>query len=450
MIKTLNCSFAKAFSGSVGSEMYAWCEDLFPINRSLTGAGVRETLGYLSGLIQDIQVMSIDSGTQVFDWFVPEEWNIGEAYVEDESGKRVIDIRDNNLHVVGYSTAVDKTLSLDELKLHLHTLPDQPNLIPYVTSYYQKNWGFCLSQNQLNEMPRGRYRAVIESEHKTGSLVYGEVMIPSTVTTHEEIFLSTYICHPSMANNELSGPVVTTALIRALQALPHRRYNYRIIFIPETIGSIVYLSRNLQVLKNNTVAGFNVTCVGDDRAYSLLPSRLGNTLSDAAARNTLAALEPSFVEYPWTARGSDERQYCHPGIDLPVASIMRTKYGEYPEYHTSADTLGDVVTAKGLFGGYTALLQTIEAIEKNFYPVSVSLGEPQLGRRGLYPQLSTLERSKSADLLLHLLTWADGRHSLIDIAEKAGLPARDLFEPAKILLEESLITAEMRPRDEGL
>lgn len=447
MIKTLNCNFEDAFSGSVGSEMYAWCEDLFPINRSLTGAGVRETLRYLSGLVHDLQIMSIGSGERVFDWIVPEEWNVGAAYIEDESGKRVIDIEDNNLHVVGYSTAVDKILSLDELKPYLHTLPDQPDLIPYITSYYHKNWGFCLSQNQLDEMPAGRYRAVIESEHKNGSLVYGEMIIPSTIATHEEIFISTYICHPSMANNELSGPVVTTALIRALQALPHRRYNYRIIFIPETIGSIVYLSRHLQDLKNNMVAGFNVTCVGDDRAYSLLPSRLGNTLSDVAARNTLGAMEPRFIEYPWTERGSDERQYCHPGIDLPVASIMRTKYGEYPEYHTSADTLGDVVTADGLFGGYKALLQTIEAIEKNFYPVSVSLGEPQLGRRGLYPELSSLERSRSADLLLHLLTWADGRHSLIDIAEKAGLPVKDLCEPAKILLEESLITAEMCSKD---
>jgi aminopeptidase-like protein len=450
MIKTLNCSFGDAFSESVGSDMYSWCEDLFPINRSLTGAGVRETLRYLSGLVQDLQIMSIDSGERVFDWIVPEEWNIWAAYIEDESGERVIDITDNNLHVVSYSTAVDKILSLDELKLHLHTLPDQPDLIPYVTSYYEKNWGFCLSQNQLNEMPKGRYRAVIKSKHKKGSLLYGELIIPSTGRTREEIFISTYICHPSMANNELSGPVVTTALIRALQALPHRRYNYRIIFIPETIGSIVYLSRHLQDLKNNTVAGFNVTCVGDDRAYSLLPSRLGNTLSDAAARNTLGAMEPNYIEYPWTERGSDERQYCHPGIDLPVASIMRTKYGEYPEYHTSADKLGDVVTADGLLGGYAALLQTIEAIEKNFYPVSVSLGEPQLGRRGLYPQLSTLERSKSADLLLHVLTWADGRHSLIDIAEKAGCAVKDLYEPAKILLGESLITAEIRSKDEDL
>lgn len=450
MMKILNGSFGDALSVSTGLEMYAWCEDLFPINRSLTGAGVRETLCYLSELVQDLQIVSINSGEKVFDWTVPEEWNIEAAYIEDESGERVIDMTDNNLHVVGYSTAVDTILSLEELKPHLYTLPDQPDFIPYVTSYYEKNWGFCLSQNQLNAMPSGRYRAVIKSEHTTGSLIYGEIMIPSTLGTHEEIFLSTYICHPSMANNELSGPVVTTALVRALQALSHRRYNYRIIFVPETIGSIVYLSRHLQELKNNMVAGFNVTCVGDDRAYSLLPSRLGDTLSDAAARNTLRAMQPNYVEYPWTERGSDERQYCHPGVDLPVTSIMRTKYGEYPEYHTSADTLGDVVTADGLFGGYAAILQTIEAIEKNFYPVSVSLGEPQLGRRGLYPQLSTVQRSKSADLLLHLLTWADGRHSLIEIAEKACLPVKDLYDPAKTLLSESLIKAEMHPRDEDL
>jgi aminopeptidase-like protein len=372
----------------------------------------------------------------VFDWTVPDEWTIHSAYIEDEVGQKIIDFANNNLHVVGYSEPVDQWLDLEVLDEHLYSLPDQPNAIPYVTSYYQRRWGFCLSHNMRERLKPGRYRAVIDSELKPGVLNYGELLIPGK--SDEEVFISTYVCHPSMANNELSGPVVTTAIAQWIQALPERRYTYRIVFIPETIGSLVYLSRHLDHLKQHVIAGFNVTCIGDDRAYSYLPSRAGDTLSDQAAKHVLRHIDPQFVSYSWLDRGSDERQYCAPGVDLPIATIMRSKYGEYPEYHTSLDDL-NLVTPAGLKGGYLALKLALEVIEQNVFPKITVLGEPQLGKRGLYPNISKKRLSGGTQTLMNLLTYCDGKRTLLEIADLIGQPMWDLVPLVEQLKEYGLL-----------
>jgi len=416
--------------------MHGWAKDLFPISRSLTGPGVRETLKYIQNLIPELKICSVPSGTQAFDWVAPDEWTIRDAFIDDSAGNRLVDFKKNNLHVVGYSEPVDLWLTLEELKQHLHSLPNQPDAIPYVTSYYSRNWGFCLTHEQFNSLAPGQYHVVIDTDLKPGVLNYGEIILPGELD--QEIFLSTYICHPSMANNELSGPVVTSAIAQWLSSLEKRRYTYRIIFIPETIGSLVYLSKNLNHLKKHVIAGFNITCVGDDRCYSYLPSRNGKTLSDKVALHVLKHTDPEFKRYTWLNRGSDERQYCAPGVDLPIATIMRSKYGEYPEYHTSLDDLS-LVTPTGLEGGYNVLRKALEIIEKNVHLKSTVLGEPQLGKRGLYPTLSTKESGMQVRTLMNMLTYCDGQYSLLEIAELIGVPFWELEPLVDKLIDHDLL-----------
>jgi aminopeptidase-like protein len=423
-------------STSEGEFCHDLAKRLFPICRSLTGPGVRQTLEIITELLPGLIVHAVPSGTRAFDWTVPEEWTIRDAYIENESGQRIVDFRRNNLHVVGYSTPVDEWLSRDELDRHLHSLPELPNAIPYVTSYYARRWGFCLTHAQRINLPHGRYRAVVDADLQPGVLNYGELVLPGQLGT--EVFVSTYVCHPSMANNELSGPVVATALARWLMAMEHRRYTYRFVFIPETIGSIVYLSRQLDHLKRHVVAGFNVTCIGDERCYSYVPSRAGDTLADRAALHVLRHIDPSFRRYSWLDRGSDERQYCAPGVDLPVATITRSKYLEYPEYHTSLDDL-NLVTPVGLQGGFDALRRAIEVIENDCRIRTTVLAEPQLGKRGLYPTLGTKDSGREARAMMNLLSYADGHRSLLEIAEITDEPHHRLVALLRPLVEAGLI-----------
>ena len=417
--------------------MYRLAEELFPINRSITGDGVRKTLSILNEHVKNLDVFEVPSGTQVLDWVVPKEWSIVSGYILTPSGRKICDFNENNLHVVGYSIPVDDSVSLAELEKHLYSLPDQPDAIPYVTSYYAKRWGFCISHKQRMLLEEGIYKVKIDSSLFDGYLTYGELIIKGE--TDKEVLISTYVCHPSMANNELSGPVVVTYLAKWLQSLQSRKYTYRIIFIPETIGSITYLSKNINQMQKNIIAGFNVSCVGDNRSYSYLPSRNGGTLSDKVAKHILKWIDPDYVAYSWSERGSDERQYCAPGVDLPIASIMRTKYGKYPEYHTSLDDLKNVVTPDGLEGGYEALRLSIEAIENNCYPKVTVLGEPQLGKRGLYPTISTKNSASKTRLLSDLITWSDGNHSLLEIAEKSNVPIWELYPLIKKLQTSNLL-----------
>lgn len=424
----------------IGAKIHEFAYDLWPLNRSLTGEGVRNTLERIRNHLPNLVIKSISSGTKAFDWKIPQEWFVREAYIITPQGEKICDFSKNNLHLLGYSTPFKGKMSLNELKKHLYTIPEQPDAIPYITSYYSERWGFCLSQDEYNNLVDGEYQIKIDSNLFNGELNYGELIIPGK--SKKEVFISTYICHPSMANNELSGPTVVTFLGKWLE-LCEREYTYRIIFIPETIGSIAYLSINHEDLKNNVFAGYNVSCVGDDRAYSYVPSRNGSTISDEIAKHVLKWTDRKFVSYSWLDRGSDERQYCSPGIDLPIASILRTKYGEYPEYHTSLDNLEDVVTAEGLDGGYWAIRKALEIIERNKKFKVTVFCEPQMGKRGLYPTLSTKKSGEEVRLMMDFISLCDGITSLLNIAELLNVPTWDLYDLVdKLLVHELIIAVE--------
>ena len=418
-------------------DIFDLANTLFPLNRSLTGNGVRETLAIIKRLIPKLKIIEVISGTKAFDWTIPLEWNIESAYLVGPDGKKFCDYSENNLHLVGYSEPVSKKLKLEELQSHLHSLPGQPNAIPYVTSYYEDNWGFSISQNDRDKLLDGEYKVCIEGTKSNGHLTYGELILKGK--SKKEILISTYICHPSMANNEVSGICVATFLAKWISEQTNRFYTYRIIFIPETIGSIYYLSRHKKYLKKKVIAGFNVTCIGDDRNYSYLPSRNGQTISDKIAKHVLHRIDPSFRIYSWSDRGSDERQYCAPKIDLPVATIMRTKYGDYPEYHTSLDTLGTVVTKEGLQGGLNALKDALLCLESNYYPVALHDCEPHLRKRDLSPKISIKSNYSNSKLLLDILTWSDGTNSVLEIAEKIGHNMLDIIPYLEVLEKQKLL-----------
>jgi len=426
-----------------GELIYNLINDLFMITRSLTGEGVRDTLAKIKKEhLMNLTIYEIGTGVEVNDWIIPKEWNINSAFIKNSCGKKVIDLRNNNLHVVGYSKPVNKIMSLSELNNHLYSLPDKPDAIPYVTSYYKEDWGFCLSENQRMNLDEKKYHVVIDSTLKNGSLTYADLKIPGQQS--EEVFFSTYICHPSMANNELSGPGVATYIAKYLSARENR-YTYRFVFAPETIGSIVYLSKNIEELKMNVVASFNLTCVGDDKTLSFMPSRKGNTYTDKVARHVLENQEQAFISYSFMKdRGSDERQYCAPGVDLPMVSIMKSKYGEYPEYHTSLDNM-DFISSEGLGSSYRIHLECINIIENNYYYKSTCIGELFLSKRGKNYMVVGGKENKSsisAKRILDVMACCDGENDIIDIAELLGVYAGDLIEVFEELNKDGLLVKE--------
>ena len=422
-----------------GLTMLKWMKDIWNFPRSLTGHGTHATLEYLRQINKDLTIHQIKSGTKVFDWEIPDEWNIYDAYIEHESGKRFAEFSKSNLHVLGYSTPCNTKVSLVELLRHIYTQPDQPNVIPYVTSYYKERWGFCMSENDKRSLPKGKYHVVIDAKKGPGVLEIADLVIKGK--NSKEIFFSTYICHPSMANNELSGPVLSSALIQYIKSkYPNPIYSYRFVFAPETIGSITYLSEHLKNLQEKVVCGFTLSCVGDERAYSHIESRMGNSLADKALQASLIDLD-NVVAYTFLERGSDERQYCAPGVDIPLCGFSRTKYGEYPEYHTSLDNLESVVTPQGLNGGYWAIRRAIEAVERNKKFKVTILCEPQMGKRGLYPTLSTKNSGKEVRLMMNFISLCDGESSLLEIAEKLNVPIWDLYEMVEKLENNNLISA---------
>ncbi len=407
-----------------GERMYKFAGDLFPICRSITGEGVVKTLSMISDYISaKMTIHQVPSGTQVFDWTVPKEWKIRQAYIEDEQKSKIIDFQKNNLHVMGYSAPVDKWVDLDELKKYIYTQKDQPDVIPYVTSYYKERFGFCMSENQKNSLKEGRYHMYVDSELFDGNLTYGEVVLPGQ--TQEEIFFSTYTCHPSMANNECSGPALAAELINWIDKRKDNRYTYRFIFIPETIGSITYLSRNLEHLKKHMKAGFVLTCVGDDREYSIVESKYADTLADKVLENVLSYHAPQYKRYSFLNRSSDERQYNAVGVGLPVVAFSRSKCGEYPEYHTSLDDM-TLVSESGFQGAFDVMTQVIEALEYNYnYKINI-VCEPQLGKRGLYPTISQKGSYDEVMAIKDFIAYADGRNDLIDISNIIKVPVKRL------------------------
>jgi len=421
-----------------GHEMHNLVRRLFPICRSITGKGVRQTLHILSEVVP-LVIKEVPSGTKVFDWVIPDEWNINDAYVKDAEGNRVIDFRRSNLNIVNYSVPFEGTLSLEELREHLHTLPDQPQLIPYVTSYYTRRWGFCLAHNEYERLKEGIYEVRIDSTLEAGSLTYGELFIEGEIDN--EILLSTSICHPSMANNELSGPVVTAYIVKHLLTNGKKPYySHRVLFMPERIGSLTYLHFNLEHLKRKVSGGYVITCVGDPGNFSYLKTRQGNSLVDRVSLHVLKHKAEGFRLYDFLDRGSDEIQYNYPGIDLNVGSLMRTKYGEYPEYHTSGDDL-DFVSPIGLKGSLEMYKCCLNVFENNRIYVNTLLCEPQLSKRNLISGLSKkgVQSRQIQRIIMNILAYCDGNHDLLSIADKMEKPIWELFPVVKKLLRHKLI-----------
>ena len=419
--------------------MFHLAERLFPICRSITGNGFRQSLGMIREILPEMEVTEVPSGTQVFDWIVPKEWNIRGGWIRRKSGETVVDFEDSNLHIVGYSLPIHTTISREELLEHVYTIPEQPDLIPYVTSYYKERWGFCMTEKQKQALTDEEYEVMIDSTLEDGSLTYGELVLPGE--TQDEILVSTYLCHPSMANDELSGPCVQTALVKYLKSLPKRKYTYRFLWNPETIGSIAYLSRNWEWLQQHVKAAFVLSCVGDDRTYSMVCSKYADTLADRVLENVLKFHYPDFERYSFLERGSDERQFGSAGIDLPVCGFCRSKYQKFPEYHTSADNLS-LISPEGLTGAYEVMVKVVNALENNGYYQMECKCEPQLGKRGLYPTISRKGSNYSVRTMQHFIAYADGRNDLIEISNILGTPVDELIPIKDKLMEHQLLTVK--------
>ena len=429
----------KEIPGNSGESMISLITELYPINRSITGDGVRETLRKLQGHI-DLQIREVPTGTKVFDWEIPREWNIRSAHIEDSHGNRIVNFDDHNLHVVGYSTPVNRTMTLEDLKPHLHSLPDKPDWIPYRTSYYNDDWGFCLAHKSLCAMEDDQYKVVIDSVLVDGSLTYGELLLPGE--DEEEIVIFAHTCHPSLCNDNLSG--ISLAVHLAAELAKHEtHYSYRFVFAPATIGSITWLAQNKDGL-GRIAGGLVLSVIGDDGPLVYKQSRRSNSEMDRAAEYVLKThFQDSRIE-PFSPWGYDERQFCSPGINLPVGRLTRTPHGEYPEYHTSADDLS-IVEAKSLSDSLVAVWQILEVFESNVRYINTQpFGEPQLGRRGLYRKLGGYQDVADRQLaMLWILNQSDGTNSILDIAEKAGMP----FELVRSVVDDLLGVELLRPTD---
>ena len=418
-----------------GEKMHELIRDLYPICRSITGDGVRLTLEQIKRHIP-VSVHEVPSGTRVFDWTVPREWNIKDAYIVTPKGEKIAEFRKNNLHVLNYSIPVHKKVMLDELRQHLFTLPSHPDWIPYRTSYYKENWGFCLAHTQAEALLDGEYKVIINSRLEDGHLSYGELLIPGEST--EEVLLSCHVCHPSLCNDNLSGMALTTFLAKYMLKRK-TRYTYRFLFIPGTIGSITWLALN-EDQANNIKHGFVVTCVGDGGPFTYKKSRRGRAEVDRAVMHVLAHSREGFVEIDFYPYGYDERQYCSPGFNLAVGSLSRSSHGQYPEYHTSADNL-DLVRPEYLQESFETYIDVIDVIENNRTYVNLNPKcEPQLGKRGLYSNVGATASGKFKEMaLLWVLNLSDGEHDLLQIAERSGEPFSEIHAAAVALLRGGLL-----------
>jgi aminopeptidase-like protein len=410
---------------------------LFPICRSITGDGLRRSLAMLGNVATGMRIHEVPSGTPVLDWIVPNEWNIRDAYVKSAAGERVIDFQKHTLHVLNYSTPVQRRMSLDELRPHLYSLPEQPELIPYRTSYYREHWGFCLSHNALQALQPGDYEVCIDSTLAPGSLSYGEVLLPGE--SMEQVLFTAHVCHPSLANDNLSGSVVCAHLARRLAALPRRRYSYRFVFAPGTIGAITWLAQNpdaADLIKHGLV----VTGVGDSAAFTYKQSRRGDALIDRATAHVLKHSGAHSIQ-AFSPYGYDERQYGSPGFNLPVGCLMRSAWGTYPQYHTSADNLS-LISETMLNESLETLLRVVAVLEGEARCLNQKpYGEPMLGKRGLYSAIGGVMDKKRFELaLLWVLNLSDGAHTLLDIAERADMPFATIRAAADALLKTDLLS----------
>jgi aminopeptidase-like protein len=424
-------------SEAIGAELLELMRELFPVPRSLTGEGVRDTLRAL-GRDLPLELVEVPSGEAVFDWEVPREWTIRGGWIDGPDGTRVVDFADSTLHVLGYSTAVDTTLPLDALRNHVHTHPTDPDLVPYRTSYWEERWGFCMSRSRLESLEPGDYRVVVDSALADGSLTYGELRIPGK--TEAEFLLSTYVCHPALANDNLSGVVLLWALARTLLQ-QELAYTYRVVWGPGTLGPLCWLSRNRTTL-DRVRHGLAISCVGDRGPLRYKRSRRGAAAIDRAAAVVLRERQGSLVT-DWSPLGGDERQYCSPGFDLPVGTFSRTPHGLFPEYHSSADNL-ELVTASSLADSFVAALEIVDAVETNAAYLNRSpFGEPRLGKRGLYQ--SVPDGTYPEAPLLWVLSLSDGLHDLVSIAEQSGIPYRAIRDAATTLEQHDLLERSQSP-----
>jgi aminopeptidase-like protein len=418
----------------LGNELYQFAADLYPICRSITGDGIRQTLARIRDRIP-LQIFEVPTGTAVFDWTVPKEWNIRDAYIKDRDGNRVIDFQRCNLHVVNYSTPIHSSMTLSELKPHLLTLPEHPDWIPYKTSYYKEDWGFCLSHNQMLGLRDGEYEVCIQSNLETGHLTYGEYYVRGR--TADEVLISCHACHPSLANDNLSGLVVATFLARALSG-EDLRYSYRFVFIPGTIGAITWLARNQETV-GRIRHGLVLTGLGDAGGFHYKKSRRGDAGIDQAAEHVLRHSGESAEILEFSPYGYDERQYCSPGFNLPVGCLMRSVWGSFPEYHTSADNL-DFIFPQKLAESLHVCAGIVEVLENNGRYRNLSpYGEPQLGKRNLYRSMGGQSIGQEINARLWVLNLSDGDHSLLDIADRSGISFPLIRDAAKLLCKHGLM-----------